>query len=169
MLITLEELELRRVVVSETYASKALDYHGADFEQLGPLKIDATAELQGAEVRIRGKLQTRVRTSCDRCLARVEIPIQPEFDLYYRPLETIARAEEVEIPAQELDIGFFSGAGIELADVAREQVLLSLPMKILCRADCRGLCPRCGANRNLDECHCPPAGDGSPFAALKGE
>ncbi len=168
MLITLEELELRRVQVAESYAPGTLDYHGAAFEQVEPLRIDATAELQGAEVRIRGKLRTRVGASCDRCLSRVELPIQREFDLYYRPVETIAREEEIEIPAEELDIGFFSGAGIELADVATEQVILALPMKILCRADCRGLCPTCGANRNLEECHCPPSRDDSPFDALRG-
>ncbi len=169
MLITLEELELHCVVVSETYAPKALDYRGGEVEQIAPLKIDASAELQGAEVRIRGKLQTRVGASCDRCLGRVEIPIQREFDLYYRPMDSIAREEEIEIPKEELDVGFFSGAGIELAEVATEQVILALPMKILCRADCRGLCPRCGAKRNREECRCPPPADDSPFSASKGE
>ncbi len=166
MLITLEELEQRSVVVSETYAADALDYRGTEFEQLGPLQIDVRAELQGAEIRLRGRLETRVGAKCDRCLALVEIPVQREFDLYYRPVETIAREEEIEIPSEELDVGFFSGAGIELADVATEQVILSLPMKVLCRADCRGLCPNCGGNRNLEECHCPPPRGDSPFAGL---
>ncbi len=84
----------------------------------------------------------------------------------YRPLETIAREEEVEVPEDELDIAFYSGDGISVDDLVTEQVILSLPMKVICQADCQGLCPVCGKNRNLEECTCPePTGD-SPFSKL---
>jgi len=166
VLITLEELQPHRIVVSETYESGALDYHGAEFRQVAPLKVDAVAELVGSEVRIRGHLGTRLETSCDRCLATVAIPVERNFDLFYRPVKSLAREEEIEISAGELEIGFYSGNGIELADVATEQVILSVPMKVVCRTGCLGLCPVCGANRNLEPCHCPPQDD-SPFASLK--
>jgi uncharacterized protein len=165
--ITLAELELHRVIASENYAPGALDYHGAEFRQAAPLKIDATAELLGAEIRIRGHLATRLEASCDRCLGAVAIPVEHDFDLFYRPVKTIAKEEEIEISEDELGIGFYSGDGIELADVATEQVILSVPMKVICRADCRGLCPVCGANRNLVSCHCPRPREDSPFASLK--
>ena len=169
MRITLAELELHRVIASENYAPGALDFHGADFRQVSPLKIDATAELLGAEIRIRGHLSTGLEASCDRCLAAVGIPVSSAFDLFYRPLQTIAKEEEIEIPQEELEIGFYSGDGIELADVATEQVILSVPMKVICRAECQGLCPVCGVNRNLVSCHCSPPQEDSPFASLKEE
>jgi uncharacterized protein len=162
--ITLAELELHRVIASENYAPGALDYHGAEFRQAAPLKIDATAELLGAEIRIRGHLATRLEASCDRCLGAVAIPVEHDFDLFYRPVKTIAKEEEIEISEVVLGIGCFSGEGSELAT---EQVILSVPMKVICRADCRGLCPVCGANRNLVSCHCPRPREDSPFASLK--
>jgi uncharacterized protein len=167
--ITLQELELHRVVVSKAYAPGALDYQGAGFQQVGPLQVDAVAELVGSEIRIRGHLGTRLEAFCDRCLGPVEIPVERDFDLFYRPVKAIARAEEVEIPEDELDVGFFSGDGITLADVVSEQAILALPMKVVCRPECLGLCPTCGADRNREACQCPvPQGD-SPFASLKRE
>jgi DUF177 domain-containing protein len=168
MLITRQELELHRIVVSEKFAPGALDYRGAEFKQVGPLKVDASAELAGPEIRIRGKLRTRVAAICDRCLAPVEIPVEPDFDLFYRPMDAIAREEDVEISPGDLEIGFYEGEGVELEEVVTEQVILAMPAKVLCREDCRGLCPVCGKNRNLEKCNCAsPAGE-SPFAALKG-
>ena len=167
MRITVEELELHPIVVSKTYASGTLDYHGTDFRQAAPLKVEAVAELVGAEICIRGRLGTRLEARCDRCLDSVAIPIEQEFDLFYRPVSTIAREEEVELPEDELGVGFFSGDGIELADVVTEQVILSVPMKVVCQTDCRGLCPACGANLNFERCGCLPAKENSPFSSLK--
>jgi len=165
--ITLEELELHPVVVSKTYSPGALDYHGAEFRQAAPLKVNATAELSGAEIHLRGRLGTTLEASCDRCLRPVAIPVERDFDLFYRPLSTIARAEEVELPQDELDVGFFSGDGIEFDDVVTEQVILSVPMKVICKTDCRGLCPVCGTNLNVEKCGCPPTAEISPFSSLK--
>ncbi|MGA9056490.1 MAG: DUF177 domain-containing protein [Terriglobia bacterium] len=167
MRIRVEELELHPIVVSKTYASGALDYHGTDFRQAAPLKVDAVAELVGSEIRIRGRLGTRLEACCDRCLGSVAIPVEQEFDLFYRPVWTIAREEEVELPEDELGVGFFSGDGIELADVVTEQVILAVPMKVVCQTDCRGLCPVCGANLNFEKCGCLSAKENSPFSSLK--
>lgn len=167
MLISRQELELHRIVVSKTYASGSLDYHAAEFRQVSPLKVDAVAELLGSEIRIRGHLATRLAASCDRCLGAVEIPVERDFDLFYRPVKSIAREEEIKIPERELEVGFYSGDRIALADVVTEQVILSVPMKIICQAGCLGLCPVCGANRNLQACRCPAPRHDSPFASLK--
>lgn len=169
MLITLQQLELHRIVVSKAYAPGALDHRGAEFRQVAPLQVDAVAELVGSEIRIRGHLGTRLKAPCDRCLGPVEISVERDFDLFYRPVRTIAREEEMEIPDDELEVGFYSGEGIALAEVVTEQVILALPMKVVCRADCLGLCPTCGADRNREACRCPAPREDSPFASLKGE
>ena len=168
MLITPQDLELHRIVVSKTYAPGTLDFHGAEFRQVTPLTVNAAAELVGAEIRIRGHLETRLEASCDRCLGPVEIPVARDFDLVYRSVKAIAREEEIEIAEDELEVGFYHGDGIPLADVLTEQVILSLPMKVICRPDCLGLCPTCGANRNREVCGCRPPAEDSPFASLHG-
>jgi DUF177 domain-containing protein len=167
VLITPAELELHKVVVSKEYAAGEIDYHGAEFQQRGTLAVRAVAELTGEGIRIRGHLETRLEARCDRCLAPVEFPVRRDFDLSYRPLASIARVEEIEVSEDELAVGFYSGEGIALADLLSEQVILSVPMKIVCRAECRGLCPVCGADRNREECHCPSPSSESPFAKLK--
>ena len=167
MLITPQALEIHRVVVSKTYAPGELDYRGAEFRQLEPLSVGAVAELVGGEIRIRGHIGTALETSCDRCLGPVELRIDRDFDLFYRPVSTIAREEEIEIPDDELEVGFYSGDGVELDDVITEQVILAVPMKVVCGPDCRGLCPTCGANLNIEQCDCPPTEADSPFAALR--
>ena len=167
MLITPQALEIHRVIVSKTYAPGDLDYRGAEFRQMKPLNVGAVAELVGGEIRIRGHIGTTLETSCDRCLGVVELLIDRDFDLFYRPVSTIAREEEIEIPDDEMEVGFYSGDGVELDDVITEQVILAAPMKVVCGPDCRGLCPTCGANLNLERCNCPPTQADSPFAALK--
>jgi len=66
----------------------------------------------------------------------------------------IARSESVPIDREDTNIGFYEGHGLELADVVREQVMLWLPMRGLCREDCKGICPSCGVNRNAETCVC---------------
>ena len=169
MIITLQELELHRVEVHKTYASGDLDYHTADFQQQSSLKVDAIAELLGSEIRIHGHLGTRLKANCDRCLTAVDFAVEHDFDLFYRPMADIAHEEEVEVPEDESEVGFYSGEGIDLGDLVVEQVILALPMKIICRATCQGLCPVCGIDRNKEKCKCAEQTKESPFASLKGE
>ncbi|MGH9396099.1 MAG: YceD family protein [Terriglobia bacterium] len=166
MLITREELALRRISLDKTYPAERFDFPGGEFWPVGAVSVKGSAELVGADIRIHGHVTTRVGAECDRCTASAEIPVEQDFDLLYRPVSAIAREEEIEIPPDELDVGFYPGDGINLADVVKEQVTLSLPMKVVCRADCRGLCPVCGANLNRGTCHCQPPKSESPFASL---
>ena len=167
MHITLAELELHRITASERYDPGSLDYGDVEFRQVAPLQVDVTAELLEAEIRIRGHLATRLQSNCDRCLQSVEIPVNSDFDLFFRSMQSLPGEVEMEVPTAELAVGFFSGDGIELADVATEQVLLSMPMKVVCGPECQGLCPACGVNRNLTRCDCAPPQKDSPFASLK--
>lgn len=167
MFISLRELELHRVTALETYLPGSLDFQETKFRQAGPLTVNAEAELAGKEIRVRGHISEALEAACDRCLEKIQIPVEIDFDLPYRPMEEIAREEELEVGEDELKIGYFSGDGVNLADVVREQVLLSVPMKVVCRPDCRGICPVCGVNRNARECGCSTQHEDSPFAFLK--
>ena len=169
MKITLQELESHRIEVHQSYAPGTLDFHAEEFQQKGSLKVDAVAELLGSEIRIRGRLATRLRACCDRCLGPVEIPIEHAFDLFYQPVENIAKEEELEVPEDESEVGFYPDEGIDFDDVVTEQVILSLPMKIVCKAGCLGLCPVCRTNRNVKRCQCVQTRRESPFASLREE
>jgi len=170
MFLDVKELALHKIRIRKTYAPGTLDFHSVEFRQLQPLDVRATAELVGDQIRISGALHTRLEMVCARCLDTVLEELNRDFDLYYRPMATIAREEEVRLKVDDTEIAFFQGDGLFLADVLAEQVLLALPMKVICRSDCRGLCPHCGANLNTDECRCEThAADPrlAPLARLK--
>ncbi len=64
------------------------------------------------------------------------------------------RADESSISEAETEIGYYQGEGLLLEDALREQVLLATPVRALCREDCKGLCPQCGLNLNVEQCNC---------------
>lgn len=170
MFLDVKELSLRKIRIRKSYAPGAIDFHTRDFRQVEPLDVLAMAELVGSEIRIAGNLHTRLELVCARCLESVLEEVSREFDLFYRPMATIARNDEVHLKVDETEIGFFEGDGLFLADVLAERVNLAVPMKAICRSDCRGLCPHCGANLNSEECRCEfHAGDPrmAPLARLK--
>ncbi len=96
------------------------------------------------------------------------MPLSGDFDLIFRPEEADADAGERSITADETEIGYYRESGLLLEDVVREQVLLSLPSRTLCTADCKGLCPRCGQNLNQAKCSCDEASADPRWNALAG-
>src|SRR6266498_2946524 len=132
MFLSIKEMELRKVRFDETFEPGQIEFSDAGVEQAGPLHAEGAAELlanTGGEVRIQGRLDVRIEYECDRCLTRAPFQLNDQFDLFYRPMATIARDEEVEIDEGEAQIGFYENGGMELEDVLREQILLTLPMQ----------------------------------------
>ncbi len=154
MFLDVKELAVRKIRIRKSYAPGVLDYHSGEFRQVDPLEVRATAELVDGQIRVFGTLHTRLEMVCARCLDTVVEEVNREFDLYYRPLSTVSKEDEVRLRLDDTEIGFFRGEGLFLTDVLAEQVNLALPMKVICRSDCRGLCPNCGVNLNDEECRC---------------
>jgi len=121
-----------------------------------------------ADIRLRGRFAGRFQVPCARCVEPVEIPLGAEFDLIFRPAAADAEAPERSITAPETEIGYYQKDSLSLEDVLREQVLLSLPVRTLCKPDCKGLCPRCGENRNSRPCNCEEGPSDLRWEALAG-
>jgi uncharacterized protein len=169
MFLSVKEMEVRKIRFDETFRAGQIDLGGDELEQESPLRAAGEAALvphSSGEVRIRGRYSVEIRVACDRCLERTRYPLEADFDLYYRPVETIAREEEVGIDEAEAEIGFYEGGGIELEDVLREQILLALPMQRICGEDCKGICPMCGENRNQAACNCKMEDAAARWGAL---
>lgn len=169
MFFSIQELEIKKVRFEVTFPPGEIEYDEG-LRQVNPLVAKGTAELLAntlGEVRIRGRVNVRMRSDCDRCLEPAEFPIDSDFDLYYRPAAPESFGEEVEIDKGESEIAFYEGDGIELKDVLREYVLLSMPMQRICREDCHGICPVCGQNRNTVKCGCEVKPVDDRWSALK--
>src|SRR5690348_4931852 len=129
MFLDVHELAVRKVRIRKSYAPGTVDFHSSEFRQVEPLEVRATAELVDGQIRICGNLHTRVELVCARCLDTVVEEISRDFDLFYRPMTSIARDEELHLNLDDTEIAFFEGDGLFLADILAEQVNLSLPMR----------------------------------------
>ena len=112
------------------------------------------------EVFVNGKVETTAIAACARCLEEFELRLGREFS---RVLLPAGESDEDE----DVDLGYYRDDEIDVSDIVRETILLNLPTRPLCRQDCRGLCPKCGANLNEGSCSCPTEVATSPFAVLR--
>lgn len=114
------------------------------------------------EVTVRGEAWFSIEEPCARCLKNVDLILTPEVKLTLLPEHITHKGD--------LDTGFetYTGDEINLGGYLRETVAMSLPVKVLCREDCKGLCPHCGADLNLGTCSCRDDWVDPRFVALKG-
>jgi DUF177 domain-containing protein len=162
MFIDIHELELQPVKFDQEFQPGAIDL-GPDVLQKSVLAVKGRAELleehEGRgkkieDIRLIGSFTTRVEVSCARCLDPVLREAAREFDLIYRPQGVDAGRDEISVTQAEAEIGYYTGDGLLLEDFLREQVLLALPIKTVCREECKGFCPHCGKNLNVESCSC---------------
>jgi uncharacterized protein len=175
MLIEIQELELHPIDFEEEYRPGDLDL-GPDLQQSTPLRAAGRAQLLEEhhgkhqlikDIRLSGDLSTALELPCARCLEPVIQDVRRKFDLLYRPLGADAGREEMSVTGAEAEVSYYQGEGLLLEDAIREQVLLAVPLKVICREDCKGLCPHCGTNLNLDQCSCAEPIEDPRWSALK--
>jgi len=182
VLITPLQLVDEPLHFDETIAPGALDYT-PDIRQVTPLPVMGQADLivehhvadahgRGVQdindIRLRAHYAAGFEVLCARCLEPVKVPLEGDFDLIFRPSAAETESGEHAITPDETEIGYYQDSGLLLEDVVREQVLLSLPSRTLCTADCKGLCPRCGQNLNQAKCSCDAAPADVRWNALAG-
>ena len=134
------------------------------------------AHRMGLDLFLQGELDGELALSCGRCLARYRAPIRERFRLVLEPAGhrvpadpegAAGLARDGLFLSDELEAGWFQGSEIDLSAFVHEVIALLLPVQPVCRDDCRGLCPRCGADRNVTSCECVEKQPASPFAVLE--
>src|ERR1017187_4326015 len=172
----ISELEREPIEFDLELAPGAVDL-GSEAEQVGQLATSGLAEVlhehRGpkdivADIRLRGRFAGDFQVPCARCVEPVKIPLAADYDLISRPVTADTEAPERSITAPETEICYYQEDSLSLEDVLREQVLLALPVRTLCKPDCKGLCPRCGENRNSKACSCEEGPSDPRWEALAG-
>lgn len=168
MFLNVQDLELRKIQFDTSFAPGQIDFL-EELKQTGPLTAVGSAELVNSvgEIRVEGRLHGSLAGECDRCLEPIAVPVDCQFDLIYEPDLETDTGDEIEIAKSESEVGFYQGAGLELIDIVREQVLLSLPLQRVCSEACKGLCAICGQNKNIQDCQCRAKQTDERWAALK--
>jgi len=167
MRIELENLEGGKGDFAHVYQPEDLNPVDERISLSGPATVSGKVRLAGNQVFVNGHVETRAQVECDRCLQPVEIPVNTDFALEYVTGSEYEAARAVELTEAEMSIAVFDGEVIDIDEIVKEQVVLTVPTRMLCREDCKGICPECGADRNSGDCSCSTNDIDPRWAALK--
>lgn len=112
----------------------------------GPAHIKGRAENIGGQVEISAHVTAKILTNCARCMKDIFKDVDFEF--------TERVAGKGATPEDEDDVILLEGSEVDVADLALNNFITVSPMKYLCKEDCKGLCPQCGADLNVTDCGC---------------
>ena len=167
MRIELENLEKGKGSFAHTYQPDELDLMDERIVLTQPAKVSGQVKASGSEVRVSGAVEARVNVECDRCLKTLEIPVSASFALQYITGQEYASSHVAELTPDEMALAVFNGEAIDVDEIVREQILLAVPDRALCRDECKGLCLTCGTDLNGGSCNCESSDIDPRWAALK--
>ena len=140
---------------------------GRQYRVAGVVTVDLLVSKSGSDYRLSGRVAGELELECSRCLEPCRLDAGIDVDLLYVPASENRGDGEVRIEEDDLSTAFYRDERIDLAHLVQEQFQLALPMKPLCRADCRGLCAVCGGDRNAVPCRCADTWEDPRLAGLK--
>jgi uncharacterized protein len=142
-----------------------------EYRVTAPVDLRMVIHMDQDRFRLVGTVKTALELQCSRCLEPFALPVDRTFDLRYLPAGVAEPAvdedDETEVEDDDVAVTFYRDEQIDLNELLREQFYLTLPMKPLCSADCKGICPQCGTNRNTAPCDCNPQWEDPRLAGLK--
>jgi uncharacterized protein len=143
-----------------------------DYRVTAPVSLRMVIHKDHDRFRLVGAVTTELELTCSRCLDPFALPVDRAFDLRYLPAgaaqpDAADDDDEIEVEDDDVALTFYRDEQIDLNELLREQFYLALPMKPLCKEDCKGICPQCGTNRNTAPCDCNPKWEDDRMAGLK--
>ena len=167
MLLNLRQIRTAQERYEKVYKPEAFATGDDSFKVAEPVRLAFDIFKDKVQFRLVGRVQTVLELPCDRCLEPFTLPVGATFDLRYLPHAGNTGEGEREIEEDDLSTAFYDNQTLDLGQLMREQFYLLVPMKPLCREDCRGLCSICGTNLNRGSCDCKREWEDPRLAALK--
>ena len=167
MRIELENLEGGKGDFAHVYNPDELNPVDERVKLSAAAEVNGKIRLAGNEVFVNGHVDARAQVECDRCLKPVEVPVNADFELEYISGSEYETSAAAELTEAEMSVSVFDGKAIDVDEIVKEQILLTVPTRMLCREDCKGICPECGTDRNTGECSCVTSDIDPRWAALK--
>ena len=167
MRIELDKLEQTGSRFAHRYEPEEILLDEEHARLTGPPEVTGRVSREGGEVRLRGKITAEAEVDCDRCLNSISVPVETDFDVKYVTAQDYEARGAAALREEDLDLSVFDGETIDVDELVREQVLLALPARALCKEECKGLCPVCGADRNANPCACESREIDPRWAGLK--
>jgi uncharacterized protein len=133
---------------------------------LDGVDIDCLTTKTSDNIFIKGSFSALIEIYCSRCLENTKISIGSDFAYTLIPAKTETR-EDLELKPEELEVTYYQGDFFDLKPIICEQIILQIPIKVLCSEECKGLCQQCGTNLNTSSCNCSSNIIDSRMAVLK--
>lgn len=163
MVVRVSELEHELSVRGEVANLKLEEAAGGEVTLASPVRYDlVVTKLEDGIARVKGSVKADLNLNCVRCLEQFNFAAEGNLDIELMPKAMIPSAAEFELRGSDLDTEYYEGDEIDLDDLIREEILLNVPLRPLCSDECKGLCPYCGKNLNIEACRC----DRSPQTLL---
>lgn len=167
MRIEIEKLEGGRGDFAHVYQPDELNPVDERVNLAGPAEVKAAIRRTGQAVAVNGRIETRVKLECDRCLKLLELPVSADFALEYITEADYESSSVAALSEEEMSVSVFDGESIDVDEIVKEQILLAVPVRTLCREECKGICPECGIDLNTGQCDCAAEEVDPRWAALK--
>ena len=163
----IDEVAKELVYEESTDSLNTLLLHGqvCDFEFPAAAEVRVDYYRAGQELFFQGHIDGSVIGHCARCLEEYTFQLGKDFFVVLVPKANLP--EEAELSGDELDLSFYEGDQVDLSPLVREQIILALPTRPLCRDDYKGLCASCGVNLNAQTCSCTVSGGDPRLAVLR--
>ena len=160
MTIDVSELIRKKIIKKDlhlTFDSEDILKDSEDVKISSPIKLQGTLSNLKEVLSLDGNLTCEVKLLCSRCLEDFTYPLDIEIH------EKLSSNQEVE----DDEISFFEGDSIDISNIIENNIVMALPVKKLCRQDCKGLCQNCGVNLNNSSCKCDDINIDPRLAKLK--
>jgi uncharacterized protein len=152
---------------ARTFEPSAVEMPDDEYRVVAPVHLEFEIHKDKDAFRLVGTVRTELELPCSRCLEPFRFPVGIAFDQRYLPQPEASLDEERAVAEEDLETSFYRDEQIDLNELLREQFYLALPMKPLCREECKGLCAQCGTNLNTGTCDCSSEWEDARLAALK--
>ena len=167
MRVELASLERQGGKFAHDYQPGELGLNEERVSVVAPPRVAGRIQQSDSKVTVKGEVSAELQLECDRCLKSLSIPVASTFEVEYVTPDIYRAGQEAELLDEDLSLSVFDGEVVDIDELVREQLLLALPAQVLCREECKGLCPECGGDKNLADCKCQETEIDPRWAGLK--
>lgn len=154
LLLDVSHMREARARVDRTYAAGVVVSDDDVCRLVAPVTLGLDVHRDGDQFRLVGRVGTTLELMCSRCLETFQTPADESFDVMFLPHREDAGEVDRKLEDDDTTTTFYRDHVLDLGQLMQEQFYLAVPMKPLCREDCRGLCANCGTNLNSGSCGC---------------
>jgi len=154
MIIKLHDIEDSITVRGTMDGSRYKRPEDEDVAFESPIEYELTVTKIGENLRVEGPVKGSLRLLCARCLEEFSFSVRTHLDVEVAPKSDQPKGSELELKNEEMDLYYYEGDELEIDPYVYEEVMLAVPIKAPCSDACKGICPVCGKNRNIEACEC---------------